>query len=180
MLVPKMSTAIGMRATEGIVRRNSIVVWVARRRNRLEPMIRPTMIAATVAMSRPSAQLVMVSATSFQNAASVTYWPSRTSTSLAGGRYRSLTRPRRGAASQIRKNMTIPPMPRPRAFALGPAAALRCFLMLASHFLMVGGVGYGAAGYGRKVLMSGAVLTAPYFTAALPSVVTASLLNSVG
>ena len=58
---PNSSTASGMRATDGIGRRNSMVEAVKRRRNVDEPTTRPMTTAATVEIVRPIAQPFRVS-----------------------------------------------------------------------------------------------------------------------
>ncbi len=66
-----------------------MVVNVARRRNVLEPMMRPSTMAATTETSSPSAQAVIVWPTLAQNDESTRYRTNRPMTVLAAGRNRS-------------------------------------------------------------------------------------------
>ncbi len=80
--MPNISTASGMRATDGIGRRNSTIVWVARRRKGTSPTTVPRTTAAIVAIVRPIAQDVMVPPSRRQNARSTSCSNSRASTSV--------------------------------------------------------------------------------------------------
>ena len=83
---PNISTASGISATDGTGRRNSTVVWVARRRNGTIPTTVPSATAASVATVRPIAHDVMVSRTRRQNARSRTSSANRPNTSVGYGR----------------------------------------------------------------------------------------------
>ena len=81
-----------MSATDGMGRRNSIVLWVARRRNVLLPMTSPRTIAATAAISSPRNQARTVCQTASQKPAEPCCSPSYSRTALAGGRRATVAR----------------------------------------------------------------------------------------
>ena len=184
IFTPNSSTASGMRATEGIGRRNSIVERVARSRNRLEPMAKPSTVPATTAIARPIAQLTMVSPTSRQNCRSRSIPAKRTSTSLAGGRNRGSMTPVRVTSSQMRSSPAIPASPRPTP----PTAPGRCALRLPNAVVVMSVLAFsGAAGavvrpcdYGSSASQSGSAGSEPYVTAAAASFFCAASLICTG
>src|SRR6478609_9474293 len=122
---PNMRIASGISATDGIGRRNSTVVWVARRRNGTSPMTVPSTTASTVAITSPSAHDVRVRPTLRQNSRSRTWSPSAARVAVAVGKYAGFTIPSVGSNCQVTRKPTMPARPRATLRRVRSRRALR-------------------------------------------------------
>src|SRR5215216_5422881 len=109
--VPNSSTARGIRATEGMGRRNSMVEPVAARRAGTLPSSRPSPTPAATATARPIAHPSRVSPSAVQNDGRPSSSARAPAIRLVGGRYRSGTRPTRGATSSRTRKPPSPATP---------------------------------------------------------------------
>src|SRR5829696_8634427 len=112
--VPNSSTASGIRATEGIGRRNSMVEAVTARRAGTLPISSPSPTPPATARAKPMAQPCRVWPRAAQNEG----WPSSSARAaairLVGGRYRPGTSPTRGATSPSARKPASPASPSQR------------------------------------------------------------------
>jgi hypothetical protein len=117
--LPKSRTTSGIRATEGIGRRNSMVEAVIALSSGALPITRPAATPISMARIRPIAQPRSVCPTAIQKSPSCTSRPSEEAIEVAGGRYRGSTAPLRGRISSIATTHSSPRTPRPTLAADG-------------------------------------------------------------
>src|SRR5512132_3487820 len=123
--VPNSSTASGIRATEGIGRRNSMVEAVAARRAGTLPISRPSPTPPATARARPMAQPSRVSPRATQNDGSPSSSARAAAIRLVGGRYCSGTSPTRGRTSRSTRKPASPATPSQRGDRPGLTASRR-------------------------------------------------------
>src|SRR5699024_5166277 len=115
---PKTNTANGINATDGTGRKNSMVELVNFRKKLDEPIMKPSIAAATTAISMPIDQARKVSQTAIQKTESPNFTTESADAADAGGIYRASTEPSSGGSSQLARDGSVPPGPNSR-FAPG-------------------------------------------------------------